>query len=134
MDRPPLGAGATSRRLLAALFALTGTAHVLAPEAFESIVPDRLPGRAAWWNGAATVTELTAAALLSRHRTAALGGRVALVTLAGVWAANVQAAADGGYRALPSPLDSAAVAWVRVPLQLPLLWWAWRIARRAPGG
>lgn len=122
-------AGRTSRLLLAAMFAVTGTAHVLSPAVFEHIVPDWLPGPPGLYNGAATAAELTTAALLSSRRTGRAGGWMALATLAGVWVANVGVAVDGGYDGLAPPWDSALVAWIRVPLQIPLLWWAWAVAR-----
>ena len=124
-----------SRLALAALFSVTGTAHVVAPGPFEHIVPGWLPGSAPAWNRAATVAELTCALLLAGRRTSHAGGAAATATLAAVWVANVQAAVDGGYDMLPGPLGSRGVAWIRVPLQLPLLWWAWTLWRGdRPGG
>ena len=43
-------------------------------------------------------------------------------------AANWQAALDGGMKEQDPPFDSAAAAWIRLPLQLPMLWGAWRVA------
>ncbi len=118
-------------RWLAALLTPTGLAHVALPEAFERI-PRWLPGGPQLLNRLATVAELCSATLLVSHRTARTGGALACVTLAGVWIANVQAAVDGGYRGLPGWLGGPAVARIRVPLQLPLLWWASTIARSTP--
>lgn len=121
-----------SRLLLAALLTTTGAAHIVAPAGFERLVPLWLPGTPRAWNRLATAAELGSAALLAAHRTARSGGVLAFATIAGVWVANVQAALDGGYGGLPGWLGTAAAAWVRVPLQLPLLWWAARIAQRPP--
>lgn len=121
-----------SRRLLAALLATTGVTHLVAPEPFERLIPGWLPGPAPLWNDVATVAELGSAILLVPDRTARVGGATAVATLTGVWVANIQAALDGGYRGLPGWLGTATAAWVRVPLQLPLLWWAGTSARRAP--
>lgn len=118
-----------SRWLLAALLTATGLAHVALPEAFERIIPRWLPGSPQLLNQLATAAELSSAALLVSRRTAHAGGALAFATLAGVWIANVQAAVDGGYRGLPGWLGGPVVAWVRLPLQLPLLWWAATIAR-----
>jgi uncharacterized membrane protein len=124
-----------SRLALAALFSVTGTAHLVVPKAFERIVPGWLPGSAAAWNRAATVAELACALLLADRRTSRAGGAAATATLAAVWVANLQAAADGGYDMLPGALGSRRAAWIRVPLQLPLLWWAWSLWRGdRPGG
>jgi uncharacterized membrane protein len=119
-----------SRLLLAAFLTVTGVGHILRPEPFERLVPRWLPGSPAAWNRVATAAELASAALLAFRRTARLGGFAACATMAGVWPANIQAALDGGYRAFPGWLGSGVVAWVRVPLQVPLLWWAASIARR----
>lgn len=125
------GSGTTdgSRRLLAAFLLAIGATHVVRPEPFEQLIPRWLPGSPQLWNRVAAVAELGSSALVARRRTARAGGVAAFVTFAAVWVANVQAAVDGGYRALPGALGGPVVAWVRVPLQLPLLWWAATVAR-----
>lgn len=120
-----------SRLLLAGLLTATGVTHVLFPEPFERIIPRWLPGGSRALNQLTTVAELGSAALLSSRRTAHTGALLATATFAGVWIANVQAAVDGGYRGLPGWLGGPAAAWLRVPLQIPLLWWAASIARHA---
>lgn len=119
-----------SRWLLAALLTATGIAHVLWPAMFERIIPRWLPGGPRLLNQLATSAELSSAALLAGRRTASAGGALAFATFAGMWLGNVQAAVDGGYRSLPGWLGGPVVAWVRVPLQVPLLWWAATVARR----
>jgi uncharacterized membrane protein len=32
-------------------------------------------------------------------------------------------------KGMDPPFDSALVAWLRLPLQLPLFWLAWKVAR-----
>lgn len=115
---------------LATMFVVSGTAHIVMPEPFERLIPSWVPGDPAVLNGLATVAELGSAALLGNRRTARAGGLLALATLLAVWPANVSAAVDGGYRALPGWLGSAAAAWVRVPLQVPLVYAAWVATRR----
>lgn len=121
-----------SRYALAGGLAAMTVLHLVRPRAFEAMIPDWLPGDPAPWNLAATAAEGTSAVLLARGETARLGGAAAFATFLGVWVANVQAAVDGGYRGVPGWLGSPEAAWLRVPLQLPLLWWAARIARRRP--
>jgi len=114
-------APATDRRrtrlALAVLFAATGVTHFVAPRVFEPIVP-------AWAGDARTVVlgsgaaELAAAALLGRPRTARAGGWYSAALLLAVWPANIKMALDGG-----------ALAWARVPLQLPLVWLAVQVGR-----
>ena len=85
-------------------------------------------------NYAATAAELGSAALLLSRRTARAGGLAAFATFAVVWVANLQHAIDGGIPGAPGVIGSPQVAWIRAPLQIPLLWWAWRVAggRRGP--
>jgi uncharacterized membrane protein len=124
------GAATRSRLALAGLLAITGSAHVLAPTPFEQIIPRWLPGSPRLLNRLATAAELGSAALLTTRRTGRVGGVLACCTFAGVWIANVHAALQGGYRALPGWLGGPTAAWLRVPLQVPLLWWAASVARR----
>ena len=119
-----------SRWFLVALLGGMGVAHVVVPKPFESMIPNWLPGSRATWNLAAAAAELTSAGLLASDRTVRLGGRMAFATFAVVYIANVQAALDGGYRGAPGFLGSATLAWLRLPLQLPLLWWSWRLGHR----
>lgn len=119
-----------SRRILAAGLGVMTVLHLVRPRAFEAMIPGWLPGDPTVWNLAATAAEGASAALLAREETARAGGRLALLTFLGVWVANIQAAVDGGYRGVDGWLGSPTAAWLRVPLQLPLLVWAGRIARR----
>ncbi len=45
--------------------------------------------------------------------------------------ANVQMALDGGIPGAGFPLGSPVLAWLRLPLQVPLIWWALVHTRRA---
>ena len=94
------------------------------------MVPAWVPGSPRVWNLATTVAEAGAAGLLVRWRTSHLGGWVAAGTFGVVGVANVQAVVDGGMSALPGRLSTRWAAVVRLPLQLPLIWWAWQVARR----
>lgn len=118
-----------SRLLLAGVFGFMTVLHLAVPKPFERLVPDWLPGSPALWNYAATAAEAASAALLARRDTARLGGMVAFATFAIVWIANLQSAIDGGTPGAPGWLGSPTAAWLRVPLQLPLLWWAWTHSR-----
>ena len=119
-----------ARYVLAGGLAAMTVLHLARPRVFEVMIPDWLPGDPTAWNLAATAAEGTSAVLLARADTARLGGIAAFATFFGVWIANIQAAVDGGYRGVPGWLGSPEAAWLRVPLQLPLLWWSARIARR----
>lgn len=118
-----------SRLTMAAALGAMGVAHLVARPTFEAMIPKWIPGDPALWNYAATAAELGSAALLARQRTARAGGIAAFVTFAVVWVANLQHAVQGGVvPGVPGPIGSPVAAWIRAPLQLPLLWWSWRIA------
>lgn len=130
-------ATATVRRLgLAALLGVAAIGHVVVPRAFEAMVPDALPGPSGAWNLAAAAAEGVTAVLLVNRRTARVGGWLAAATFVAVFPANVAAALHGGYGAAPPPFDTEAAAWLRLPLQVPLVWWAVHVAREqhAPHG
>jgi uncharacterized membrane protein len=105
-------------------FLLSGTAHLVAPEGFLWLMPPFLPESLLliYLSG---VAELTAAiGLLLRLRFAPA---FTVLVLLAVWPANWWFAIDslGG-----DSWWTSVVAWFRLPLQLPLIWWAWRSPRR----
>lgn len=114
---------------LAALLAGSTLAHVLRPELFLGMIPDWVPGDVGAVHAAATAAEAVTAALLLSRRTARLGGWAALLVLLGVFPANVEAVVQGGYDQAPGVLATRSAAIARLPLQLPLLWAAWRVGR-----
>lgn len=120
------------RRLLAGLLVVSTVAHVRRPDWFVPLIPSWVPGDPEAVHVLATVAEGASAALLSTRRTARAGGWLAAAVFVGVFPANVQAALDGGYRVLPGWAGSEAAAWLRLPLQLPLVAAAVHVARRSP--
>ena len=129
--RPADGRDDLLRRGLALFLAGTTAAHVLRPEWFVPMIPAWVPGDTDVVHAAATVAEGTAAALLARRSTARLGGWAAAAVFVGVFPANVQAVVDGGYAAAPGWLATRTAAVLRLPLQLPLVLAAVRVARRS---
>ena len=117
------------RHGLAALLSVMTVLHVARPELFLSMIPRWLPGDRESLHTAATVAEGCSAVLLWSGRTGRLGGALAAATLVGVYPANVDAAVRGGYRGAPGWLGTRAAAVARLPLQLPLVWWALRVMR-----
>lgn len=113
---------------LAAFLLIAGVAHFVAPRAYLRIIPRFLGDPAFWvrWSG---VAEVVCAVSVAHPRTRRSGALAALVVFVAVFPANVQMALDGGIPGEPFPLGSSAVAWARLPLQLPLIWWAWRVNR-----
>lgn len=111
--------------LLAGLLAASGTAHFLAPAPYASIVPRALPAPTAlvYLSGAA---ELACAAGLAWPATRRRAGWATGALLLAVWPANLTMALQSGG-------DSGAyqaMVWLRMPLQVPLIWWALSLGRR----
>jgi len=116
--------------LLVGMLAGAGTIHLAHPDPFDDLVPQAL-GNPRLWTYASGVAEITGAALLAHPRTRRAGGWWAAALLVAVFPGNVKAALDGGM-GLPAPFDSSVVAWLRLPLQIPLVAWALRHARGRP--
>ena len=110
-----------SATALAALLATAGTAHFAQPRPFDAIVPRALPGTPRTWTYLSGAAELAVAAAVAHPRTRTLGGLAAAALFAAVFPANVKMALDG--------IGPTAVAWARLPLQVPLVVWAVRVAR-----
>jgi uncharacterized membrane protein len=110
---------------LALLFGVLGTLHFVKPEPLEQIVPRALP-RKKELVYASGLAELACAAGLLHPRTRRVAGLVSAGLLVAVFPANVQMAANLQRKGSRS---AKAVAWARLPLQLPLIRWALRAAR-----
>ncbi|MGH9278412.1 MAG: DoxX family protein [Acidimicrobiales bacterium] len=110
---------------LAGFMLLAGSAHFVAPRAYERIVP-RFVGSPALWVRTTGVAEILCAGLLIGRRTRRVGALATVAVLVVVFPANVQMAIDGGIPSYGFPLGSPVVAWARLPLQVPLVIWAWR--------
>lgn len=101
--------------------------HFISPSFFDGIVPGWVPGSPRAVTYVSGVAELTCAALVANRRTAKVGGWATLALLVGVYPANVQMAVDAGR---PTSTEDWVV-WARLPLQFPLFFWAYRVARNA---
>jgi uncharacterized membrane protein len=103
------------------MFTTSGVVHLVRPQAFAPIMPRAIPGRhhtnLIYLSGLA---ELACAAGLVRRTRWASAASVAI--LAAVFPANLQMALDSGSGRNPGPSDNAAVAWGRLPLQIPMFW------------
>ena len=109
-------------RLLAALLLTTGTLHFVEAGAFEGIVPGFL-GAPGFWVAVSGVAELACALGLALPSTRRLAALAAVVLFVVVFPANVTMVVHAvqGH-------GSQWIAWARLPLQIPLVWWAWWIA------
>ena len=115
-------------------------AHMLAPvvvaqsaglgagdEPFDALIPEQLPGTARQWSIGSGYAELATAALLLMPRTRRIGGAVSAALFVGVWPGNMKMAWDSRHA---SPTRQA-IAYGRLPLQIPLIVGAVKIARNA---
>jgi uncharacterized membrane protein len=125
---PEESAGQRRSRLgLAGMLLVSSVAHFIIPRAFMKIVP-RYLGHPRFWVYASGVVEATAGALMlsSEATTRRRGGMLAAATLLAVYPANIQMAVDAGR---PRSIASWGT-WLRLPLQVPMVVTAARIARR----
>ena len=107
--------------VLANVFAASGTVHLVRPQAFAGIVPRAIPSRhhqgLIYLSGLAEF--VCAVGLFRRARWAA---PASVAVLGAVFPANVQMALDAGSGRNAGAADRRAVAWGRLPLQLPMIW------------
>lgn len=123
----PARSRSRSALALAALLGAAGVTHFAKPAPYDSIVPRSLPGKPRTWTYASGVAELAVAAAVAVPKTRRLGGVAAACLFTAVFPANVKMALDHRHR---GP-RAKAIAWGRLPLQLPLIAWALRIGRSA---
>ncbi len=113
---------AVSRYALAAVMVGAGVLHFAVPRMYEPLIPRALGSPRAWVLGSGAA-EIAAGALLAAPRTRRLGAWAAVAVLVAILPGNVQMALDGGYPTA-GPAGNPVVAWLRVPLQVPLVLWA----------
>lgn len=114
--------------LLITLLGGSGALHLLRPDLYAPLIPAFLgdPRPVVYASG---VAELLAAGLLAMPATRRAGAWSAVAVLVAVFPGNVKMALDGGIPGAGFPLGSPVAAWLRLPLQLPLIWWAWTFTR-----
>ena len=110
---------------LAALLTTTGVLHFVAERSFESIIPSFL-GSPAFWVITSGIAELGCAAALTSRRTRRVAGWACVALFLGVYPANITMAVQSLHGD-----GSVLLAWLRLPLQVPLVLWAISIARTA---
>jgi uncharacterized membrane protein len=123
---------ALSRVALALFFIIAGIAHFIAPAPYLTIMPPYIPWPAAslWVSGAAEILGGFGVCFRSTRRAAGWWLIALLIT---VFPANIQAISSGmvvGGHVIPEWM-----LWARLPLQLFLIIWVWRVClRRASEG
>jgi uncharacterized membrane protein len=126
----------TGRLLLALFFIIAGILHFIFPEAYIRMVPPLVPWPAAmvWVSGVAEIMGGIGLLLPGWRRPAAWG---LVLLLIAVFPANLyMAVAHVQFTGSPSTgllstglLSKNWAQWLRLPLQLPLIYWAWRYTR-----
>jgi uncharacterized membrane protein len=114
---------------LASLLAVAGITHFAQPRPYDAIVPRWIPGPPRTWTYASGAAELAVAAAITYPRTRRSGALAAAALFAAVFPANVQMAVDCRGRGAAL----RAITYARLPLQVPLVWWALKVARGAGG-
>lgn len=115
----------TSARVLAVGFVGSGLVHLVRPETFEPLMPSWVPRHREVIH-ASGVAELLCAAAMVHPRTRRAGGWASAALLVAVFPAHVQMAQDA-HRS--GDRRFRAVAYGRMPLQVPMVRAALRAAR-----
>jgi uncharacterized membrane protein len=110
---------------LAALLGVAGVTHFAQPKQYDRIVPESLPGSPRTWTYVSGAVELALAAAVAAPKTRRLGGLLAAGFFIAVFPANVKMALDFRTK---SP-KAKAIAYARLPLQIPLVAWAMKVRR-----
>lgn len=116
----PLGA-----KILALGFVSSGTVHLVKPEVFEPLMPSWVPAHREVILGSG-VAELACAAGLAIPATRRAAGWASVLLLLGVYPGNLKMATDASKT---RSTGFKALAYGRLPLQLPMIRAAWRVAR-----
>lgn len=106
-----------------------GALHFVLRDGYARIVPHFIPN-ADLVVRASGVAEIICGCLVAIPKTRRAGGFATAALLIAVFPANVQMALDGGLSGAGFPLGNPVVAWLRLPVQLPLIKWALSVARR----
>ena len=113
---------------MSVLLAAAGVTHFVSPAFYDAIVPPQLPGTARFWTLASGVAEFGVAAAVAVPRTRKLGGLAAAALFVAVLPANIKMAVDWSDRSA----GEQAIAYGRLPLQIPLVMWALKVRKNAP--
>lgn len=118
----PLSRGA---KAVAGAFLVSGTVHLVKPHVFKPLMPEWVPAHREVIVGSG-VLELLCATGLVLPRTRRAAGLASAALLVGVYPGNLKMAVDA-MQTDNAALKAASLA--RLPLQLPLIRFAWRAGR-----
>jgi uncharacterized membrane protein len=109
--------------LLAGLLVGAGVTHFVKPGFYDPMVPDLLPGTARAWTYGSGVLELAVGAAVAAPTTRRWAALSAAVLFVAVFPANIKMALDA------DTSGEKIATYARLPLQVPLVLWAWRLHR-----
>ncbi len=117
----------TGRCLLAFFFIVAGSLHFIFPEPYIRIIPPSLPmpRLLVLISGIAEVLGGVGLLIPQFQRAAAYG---LILLLLAVFPANIYMAI--AHVEFPGLLGAPWVQWLRLPLQIPLIWWVLQYAKR----
>ena len=119
------------RLILGSLYVGAGVLHFVATDTYVRLMPGYLPAHRALILVSGAAEMAGGLGILAPQTRNAQPARIAawglVALLIAVFPANVTMITDHG-RFPGVPLWAA---WLRLPLQLPLIWWAWRYTRLA---
>lgn len=111
---------------LAALFGASGVLHLIRPDLFLPLIPRGLPAPDVIVGVSGIVELACAAGLVTRQPWA---GPASAALLVAIFPGNVQFALDQSADPAAGTL-AVALAWLRLPLQVPMIWAALQARRR----
>ena len=109
--------------LVAAAFTLSGVIHLAHPATFTALVPHVLPRPTELVYASGVAELICAVGLWRRDRWAGFAAAVLLVV---IWPANLQGAVTAQRG---QDLTTTVLTWIRLPLQIPLIWFALQSGR-----
>lgn len=113
-------------RGLSGIFGVAGVLHFLRPAVFDSIVPGWVPVSARCTTYVSGAVELGLACALRKSHTRSIAGYASAAFLVAVFPANVEMMR----RWVLQSRRKAVVSVLRLPLQIPLIYGAWRVGKR----
>ena len=114
-----------SARVLAAFLLFAGIAHIVNPKFFDAIIPHLLPLSARFWTISSGIFEIVVGLLVLNAKTTPKGGLLAALLFIAVFPGNLYMAWLWRHRSF----WEQAIAYVRLPLQIPLILWGLSIWR-----
>ncbi len=121
------GADKGALAMAGALVAM-GALHFARPKPFDGLIPPELPFSRRSWTYGSGVAELGVAGLLAVPRTRKLGALSAVILFIGVFPGNLHMVR--AWKRKPF-WPWRAIAWARLPMQVPMVLAAWRIRQRS---